>query len=158
MTSTLTFSIKNLTEIKILIQKIAALIDTNDTLTLKGDLGTGKTTFCSLLIQELLPIHNNVTSPTFNIVHHYSSDNKNNKRSIWHFDLYRLKHTDEIFELGYEEAMENIMLIEWPEIIDNLLPKDRLEIAIILDNSDNRKYILTPFGQWVNKLMEMRYE
>jgi tRNA threonylcarbamoyladenosine biosynthesis protein TsaE len=158
MNNQVKIDVKNLSETKNLAQKIAALIDSNDTLTLKGDLGAGKTTFCSLIIQQILPIDNNVTSPTFNIVHQYKSDNINNNISIWHFDLYRLKHINEIFELGYEEALEDIMLIEWPEIIDNLLPKDRLEIAIIFENSDNRKYILTPFGKWEKKLMEMRYD
>ena len=68
-----------------------------------------------------------VTSPTFNLLHIYDT----NLFEIWHFDLYRLKHSEEIHELGIEDAFAGaVSLIEWPEIILNILPEERLDIEI----------------------------
>lgn len=92
---------------------------------LYGDLGFGKTTFSRFFIKKLNPLVEEVTSPTFTIVQVYES----NIAEIWHVDCYRMKSIDEFYELGLEEALTNcVTLIEWPEIIENLLPKSTIKI------------------------------
>ena len=86
------------------------------TILLKGDLGTGKTTFAQFFIKQLL-IDNTqpVSSPTFTIINEYVST----KGHIWHADLYRLKDETELLELGIIEFLQyGITLIEWPELIE----------------------------------------
>ena len=90
-----------------------------------GDLGFGKTTFSSFLIRELNPKIQTVTSPTFTVVQVYDSD----VAEIWHVDCYRLKSQEEFYELGLEESLQNnITIIEWPEIIRDLLPSSTINI------------------------------
>lgn len=97
---------------------------------LEGDLGVGKTTFTQSLIRPFLPPASEITSPTFGLVHHYPSA----IGPIWHFDLYRLQSFNEIYELGWEEAIETgICIIEWPEIIFPLLPSEYLRLQLSFD-------------------------
>ena len=81
----------------------------------EGDVGAGKTTFSQFFIQKLLKdLAQPITSPTFNIVQIYDTV----KGAVWHVDLYRIKHEEEIFELGLFEAMhECICLIEWSQLL-----------------------------------------
>jgi tRNA threonylcarbamoyladenosine biosynthesis protein TsaE len=106
---------------------------------LSGNLGHGKTTFSKYLIQSLNKSIKEVPSPTFTMIQIYNS----NIAEIWHIDLYRLKSEEEFYELGLEEAFPNcITIIEWPEIIKNLLPEDTIKIEIILDG--NTRKIIAP--------------
>ena len=86
---------------------------------LNGDLGSGKTTLAKQLIKAL-GVKDAVTSPTFNIVSEYRSENNG---LIYHFDLYRIKQTEELYEIGFEEYLESghICIIEWPEIAEPFL-------------------------------------
>lgn len=94
---------------------------------LKGDLGAGKTAFCQAFIQTLYP-QTIVTSPTFSIVQYYHNG------LIAHYDLYRIKHPDEFYDLDIFEDMQNkICLIEWPEILN--IPMNTIEIKIIDDET-----------------------
>ena len=100
---------------------------------LYGDLGSGKTTFSQFLIKSLIPTVEYIASPTFTIVQTY---NDNNRLEIWHVDCYRLKNSEEFFELGLEEAFENcITIIEWPEIIDDFLPQNTIKIQFSMKKS-----------------------
>ena len=79
---------------------------------------------------------------------------KNNFNTIWHFDLYRLKTSSEVWELGIEDALEKgILLVEWPELIKNHFPRDRLEIQlkILAENTNVRSVTLNSFGEWKNR-------
>lgn len=92
---------------------------------LYGNLGFGKTTFTQYLIKVLNPKIETIISPTFNIIQTYSND----IAEIWHVDCYRLKSVDEFYDLGIDEAFSNyITIIEWPEIIEDLLPSDVIKI------------------------------
>ena len=92
---------------------------------LYGNLGFGKTTFAQYLIKILNPKIENIISPTFNIIQTYP----NEIAEIWHIDCYRLKSADESYELGIEEAFSDyITIIEWPEIIEDLLPNNTIKI------------------------------
>ncbi|MEI6188284.1 MAG: tRNA (adenosine(37)-N6)-threonylcarbamoyltransferase complex ATPase subunit type 1 TsaE [Alphaproteobacteria bacterium] len=102
---------------------------------LKGDLGSGKTTFAQFFIYEICGIKDVVTSPTFNLVHQYKSVNFD----LWHFDLYRLKNIEEVFELGLEDALKyGVALIEWPELIEDVL-KVSNKVTINFQNSSNNR-------------------
>lgn len=96
-----------------------------------GNLGFGKTTFAQYLIKTLNPNIKNIISPTFNIIQTYP----NEIAEIWHIDCYRLKSADEFYDLGIEEAFSNcITIIEWPEIIKDLLPSDTIKIQFSKTN------------------------
>jgi tRNA threonylcarbamoyladenosine biosynthesis protein TsaE len=95
----------------------------NEVLALSGDLGCGKTTFVKGLVAGL-EIPATVTSPTFNLVHRYSSS----KFNVIHYDLYRLKKLSEIEALDLESEIENrthILAIEWPNLVESILPQER---------------------------------
>jgi tRNA threonylcarbamoyladenosine biosynthesis protein TsaE len=94
-----------------------------------GKMGAGKTTFIKALCHEL-GSDDNVTSPTFAIVNEYTV--KQSERPIYHFDFYRIKKLDEVYDMGYEEYFDsgNLCLIEWPELIEELLPEDVKKVTI----------------------------
>lgn len=108
--------------------RIAAAAQARDTVALSGPLGSGKTSFARAFIRALGHGDEEVPSPTFTLVQTYAFPNR---PVVWHFDLYRLETPDEVYELGIEEAWEDgICLIEWPERIAALLPRERLDIAL----------------------------
>ena len=110
-----------------LAHKIAQTAKKGDVFALCGTLGMGKSVFARAFIQSLCDV-NDVPSPTFTLVQTYLSP----KGEIYHFDLYRLKHPDEVFELGFEDAIYNgISLIEWPENAGSWLPKKLIKIKIV---------------------------
>ncbi|HEY8964484.1 MAG TPA: tRNA (adenosine(37)-N6)-threonylcarbamoyltransferase complex ATPase subunit type 1 TsaE, partial [Alphaproteobacteria bacterium] len=100
--------------------EIAPFLKGGGLVTLNGDLGMGKTAFARALIRHLTNAGEDVPSPTYTLLQTYNAPNM----SIWHFDLYRLKSPDEVYELGWEDAVApgNLVLIEWPERIEDLLP------------------------------------
>jgi len=127
--------------LKAIALELAPKLKTGDVVVLNGTLGAGKTTFARYLINILAGEEVEVPSPTFTLVQEYELPNI----SIWHFDLYRLeeKETD-ILELGWEEARRyGVALVEWPDRLGNLLPKEHIEINIefIKDNPDSWRYI-----------------
>lgn len=98
-----------------------------------GNVGAGKTTFIKEIV-KVLGSNENVQSPTFSIVNEYGSN-------IYHFDLYRLKSLEEALDIGFEEYLDSdkYCLIEWPEIIIDLLPNEYLEIKIDIEPNNLRK-------------------
>ena len=132
--------------------RIAPLLKTGDVVTLVGDLGAGKTAFARALINSLSPVPTEVPSPTFTLVQTYDLP----QISLWHFDLYRLEEKAmDILELGWDDARrEGVCLVEWPERLGSLLPKDRLEIKIDFHKEKDRARVVTinPHGSWVGRL------
>lgn len=94
---------------------------------LQGDLGAGKTTFVKAICLQL-GAGDVVKSPTFALVNEYEGS----EGSIYHFDFYRVKRIDEIFDLGFEEYVDSgdYCFIEWPEIAEPLLPDDAVVIRL----------------------------
>lgn len=94
-----------------------------------GKMGAGKTTFISALCRAL-GVEDTVTSPTFSIVNEYRADLTG--ELIYHFDFYRIKKLDEVYDLGYEDYFYSgaVCLIEWPELIEELLPTDAVSVHI----------------------------
>ena len=103
--------------------KLWPLLRAGDCILLSGNLGMGKTCFARGLIQAALGTNQDIPSPSFALAQYYDSN-----PPIWHFDFYRLKAPEEIWELGFEDALENICLIEWPEKATKYLPANALEI------------------------------
>jgi tRNA threonylcarbamoyladenosine biosynthesis protein TsaE len=104
----------------------AKTLKKGDVLCLSGDLGTGKTAFVQGLATGL-GITDYVNSPTFTIVNCYEG-----VLPLYHFDVYRIADPDEMYEIGYEEYVygDGISVIEWPEIISEILPEKRYDIKI----------------------------
>jgi tRNA threonylcarbamoyladenosine biosynthesis protein TsaE len=120
-----------LKELEDLSKKISKKVKKGDTIYLKGNLGTGKTTFAKFFIKNFFKINKKnaplVTSPTFNIVQYYPV--KKNLL-VAHYDLYRLKKSKELNNIGlYDLENEVISLIEWPELVKKK-NKNRLELLI----------------------------
>lgn len=93
---------------------------------LKGEMAAGKTTFVRAVCKALKL--EDASSPTFSLVNHY----ENGKSSVYHFDLYRLKNIEEALDFGIEEYLDRraYLFIEWPEIVQSLLPEHTVEITI----------------------------
>ncbi len=126
------YIVKSKEDTKKLAENIASNVNKGTVITLTGTLGAGKTFFTECFINYFNKKENrtieNVVSPTFNLVKVYNTDNFD----IYHFDLYRLKNREEVFELGIEDAFENVALIEWPELILDFLPENTININIKL--------------------------
>ena len=114
-------------------------IKAGDLIFLNGDLGTGKTTFVQMLMRHL-GFQVKVKSPTYAIYEAY----KNDKYSIFHMDLYRLSSAEELYYLGIEEIItpENIVLIEWADKGEKVLPNATKQLNFNLSNAKNREITL----------------
>lgn len=94
-----------------------------------GKMGAGKTTFIKALCKEL-GVNDEVNSPTFAIINEYRSETTS--ELIYHFDFYRIKKLEEVYDLGYEDYFYSgaLCFIEWPELIEELLPADAKKVSI----------------------------
>lgn len=104
-----------------------------------GDMGAGKTTFIKAVCKQL-GVLDVVNSPTFSIVNVYETINKG---PLYHFDFYRLKTPEEIFDIGYEDYLfsGNYCFLEWPEKVENLLPRDLIKVTLEVDEKNNSRII-----------------
>lgn len=109
-----------------------------DVICLSGDLGAGKTAFVQGLA-EGLGIEDYVNSPTFTIVNEYEGP-----LPLYHFDVYRIGDSDELYEIGYEDYIDGdgVTVIEWPQNIADILPPQRYEIEILKDEWEENTRII----------------
>ena len=133
-------------------KKIGKLLSHGDIIFLYGEIGVGKTTFVRGLINNLEARtgkdKSQILSPTFNIVFDYEIK----KLKIMHYDLYRLKNSADIKELGiFSEIQDHIILIEWPELIKKK-PEHRIEIffSYVEENLKKRNIKIIGYGKWEN--------
>ena len=133
-------------------KKIGKLLSNGDVIFLYGEIGVGKTTFVRGLINNLEVgkgmKKSEVLSPTFNIVFDYEIK----KLKIMHYDLYRLKNSIDIEELGiFAEKGDHITLVEWPELIE-IKPESRVEMFISYseENLNKRNFKIKGYGKWTN--------
>ncbi len=103
-----------------------------------GEMGAGKTTFINALCRELGVETDATASPTFALVNEYRSDTT--AELIYHFDLYRLESLDEAIDMGFEDYMDcgAVCFIEWPEIVDPMLPDDTIDLNISVNPDGSR--------------------
>ena len=128
---------------------IAGQVRPGDAILLSGDLGAGKTHFARAFINALTSAPEEVPSPTFTLVQTYDAAVKGAPVEIWHFDLYRLKSPDETLELGIEEAFaEGVSLVEWPDRLGSLKPREHLELRLAITGAGARKATLLPTSAW----------
>jgi len=151
-TATLTLDLPDVAATAALARALAAHARAGDTIALFGELGTGKTTFARAFIGALpgADEEEEVPSPTFTLVQIYERE----PAPVWHFDLYRIESPEEVFELGFEEALaEGIVLIEWPERLGPLLPRERLELRLgFAADPEARRSELSAHGTWSERL------
>ena len=125
-------------EIDLLAKKLADYSKENTVIALIGDLGTGKTTFTKTFAKEF-GVKENLKSPTFNYVLEYLSG----RLPLYHFDVYRLCSSEEIYEIGYEDYINNggVALIEWANIIEEDLPKEYIRIEFQYATKEDERLI-----------------
>lgn len=118
-----------------------------DILSLTGELGAGKTCFVKGLATGL-GIEKTITSPTFNLIREYKG-----KLPLYHFDVYRIKKVDELFDLGYEEYFfgDGVTVVEWGDKIAGLFPESHLRIEFTrMDDPDKRRLKVYPGSEkWI---------
>jgi len=124
-----------------LAERIGVSLKPGDCLLLDGPVGAGKTHFARHLIRSLMPVPEDVPSPTFTLIQTYDTS----AGEIWHADLYRLGALEEVEELGLQDALEHaVCLIEWPELLGPLTPTTalRIEFQADADDEDTRQITL----------------
>ncbi|MHB1001678.1 MAG: tRNA (adenosine(37)-N6)-threonylcarbamoyltransferase complex ATPase subunit type 1 TsaE [Armatimonadota bacterium] len=127
---TVVFQTNSPEETEALGDRIGSALEPGTFIALFGDLGAGKTTLTKGIAKGL-DVPDLVHSPTFNLIHeHYG------RLPVYHFDVYRLHGSEDMFDLGYEEYFygDGVALVEWAEKITDVLPQDRLEIHITADD------------------------
>lgn len=129
-------------------EKLGALLEAGDVLTLEGDLGAGKTTFTKGLAKGL-EIKRTVNSPTFTIMKEYQG-----RLPLYHMDVYRVE--DEFEDLGFDEYFngDGVCVIEWAHLIADQLPDERLEMFIYYVDEASRRFELVPRGERYELLCE----
>ncbi len=147
-------------ETSALAARLARILRARDVILLSGPIGAGKTHFCRALIKALLAEtgrDEDVPSPSFTLVQTYLAG----ALEIWHADLYRLTHPDEVYELGLEEAFTSALcLIEWPERLDGDVPDQALTLKFALDDAANTR-LLTIEGDaagWADRLKPLELD
>lgn len=125
--------------------KIADSFKGGEFIAMYGDLGAGKTAFVQG-IAKALGISDHVTSPTFTIVNEYYG-----RLPLYHFDVYRISDSDEMYEIGYDEYIDGdgVCMVEWAELIEDLFPPEYIKITILKDTEkdfDYRKIIVEKRG------------
>jgi tRNA threonylcarbamoyladenosine biosynthesis protein TsaE len=128
--------IKNKSDLKNVAEKLINRFPEERIFAFYGKMGAGKTTFIQSIC-KILGTEDNVISPTFAIINEYKTAHF---KSIFHFDFYRIKNLEEVYDLGYEDYLYsgNYCLIEWPELIESLLPENIVRVKIEVTENELR--------------------
>ena len=134
-----TITIKDLDHIEDAVREFIGQMGDDTVFAFYGKMGAGKTTFIKALCKEL-GVEDEVNSPTFAIINEYRS--ATTAELIYHFDFYRIKKLEEVYDLGYEDYFYSgaLCFIEWPELVEELLPLDSKKVTIT-ENSDGSRTI-----------------
>ncbi len=131
--------IESLDKIDEAARRFVELMDDYTVFTFDGEMGAGKTTFINALSRALGVDTDATGSPSFSLINEYRSDTT--AELIYHFDLYRLEKLEEAFDIGVEDYLESgaVCLIEWPGIIDDILPDDTVKVSLAVEPDMSRK-------------------
>lgn len=118
-------------------REFVANIGGNTVFAFYGKMGAGKTTFIKAVCEEL-GVEDVITSPTFAIVNEYHCAGSG--QIVYHFDFYRIKKLEEVYDMGYEDYFYSgcLCLMEWPELIEELLPEDAVKVTIAEQEDGSR--------------------
>ena len=133
------FHIKNIEQLSEVSDYLLSMRNEADIIAFYGAMGAGKTTLIKNLCHRM-GVTDEVNSPTFAIVNEYVTEEG---ESVYHFDFYRIKKLEEAYDIGYENYFYsgNLCLIEWPELIEPLLPERYLRVDIRLGATDDERII-----------------
>jgi len=130
---------------------LAGCLQPGDTVLLQGPIGSGKSHLARSVIQSWLGQLEDVPSPTYTLVQTYGEGDA----EIWHADLYRLSHPDEVIELGLDDAFGRaICLVEWPERLGRATPDSALRLTFSQDG-EGRRVLLTGSAEWAERLSQI---
>ena len=135
----ITFEINSVEELSKVSDLLISWRDKSNIIAFYGTMGAGKTTLIKNLCTKL-GVQDEVNSPTFALVNEYQTDTFD---SIFHFDFYRIKSLEEVFDIGYEDYFYggSLCLLEWPELIDPLMPEHFIKVEITLGETDDARSI-----------------
>lgn len=141
---TMEIKIQSLDQIHEAARQFIAEMGDNTVFALYGKMGAGKTTFIKAVCEEL-GVSDVITSPTFAIVNEYRSDTAG--ELIYHFDFYRIKKLEEVYDMGYEDYFYSgaLCFIEWPELVEELLPGNTIKVTIEEVENGEREVTLESF-------------
>ena len=136
------FEINSVDELSQVSEYLLGLREESDIIAFYGPMGAGKTTLIKNLCHRM-GVTDEVNSPTFAIVNEYVTEEA---ESVYHFDFYRIKKLEEVYDIGYENYFYsgNLCLLEWPEMIEPLMPEKFIRVDIALgDTDDSRKIVVS---------------
>lgn len=138
---TVIFAVKNLEETHALGRELGSKLSGKTIITLKGELGSGKTSFVQGLGKGFnVPGDYYITSPTYNIINEYPG-----KLTFYHIDLYRISDPDELYDIGFDELLEDdaLIAIEWPDRLPSGWIKPDIDVTISITANDSRSFSIT---------------
>ena len=131
--------------------RLARALKKGDIVCLFGDLGSGKTTFTKGIARGLKIKETAVNSPSFILMNQYIG-----RLPLFHFDLYRIDNTKEVFSIGYEEFLydDGVAVVEWAERLDVLLPKNFLKVQFACKKENERLIKFLPYGKRAKEIIK----
>ena len=132
-----TIRIESLEKIQEAAKNFVANMGDNTVFAFYGKMGAGKTTLIKSICEEM-GVEDTINSPTFAIVNEYEDRDMN---TIYHFDFYRIKSVEEVYNMGYEEYLysDAVCFMEWPELVEELLPEECIRVEIDEENDGSRR-------------------
>lgn len=132
--------VESLDGLKDVAKEIISSLEDRNIVAFCASMGAGKTTVISAIMEQL-GSKDTVTSPTFALVNQYATAEGN---AVYHFDFYRINRIEEVFDMGYEEYFYSgdLCLIEWPELIADLLPEEAMIVRIEILSPTERRFII----------------
>ncbi|HZJ76210.1 MAG TPA: tRNA (adenosine(37)-N6)-threonylcarbamoyltransferase complex ATPase subunit type 1 TsaE [Oscillospiraceae bacterium] len=142
--------ISNQRKLEEIAEKLGELVNSGDIICMSGDLGAGKTTFTQALAVSL-DVKDYVTSPTFILINEYQG-----RIPLYHFDVYRIGDISEMEDLGYDEYFysDGVCVIEWADLIKDILPQDYLWIEIKITGAESRRICFTGTNDYYDKIIK----